>query len=41
MGDQLGTVRAAVVQAAPCFLDRDAAVRKTMRLIEEAGALGA
>jgi nitrilase len=41
VGDNLRTVRAAVVQAVPCFLDRDAAVDKTVRLIEEAGALGA
>jgi len=41
LGDQLGVVRAAVVQAAPCFLDRDAAVEKTVGLIEEAGVLEA
>ncbi|MGH3501068.1 MAG: carbon-nitrogen hydrolase family protein [Nocardioidaceae bacterium] len=41
MGDNLGVVRAAVVQAAPCFLDREETVRKSVRLIEEASAKGA
>jgi len=41
MGDELGMVKAAVVQATPCFLDRDAAVQKTVELIGEAGELGA
>lgn len=41
MGDQLRSIRAAVVQASSCFLDREASVRKAVRLIEEAGAMGA
>ena len=41
MGDSLGVVRGAVVQAAPCFLDRQATVDKTVSLIEQAAATGA
>ena len=41
MGDRLGVVRAAVVQAASAFLDRDQTIDKAVRLIEEAGAAGA
>ena len=40
-GDTLGTVRAAVVQAESCFLDRSATVAKTIGLIEAAAAAGA
>jgi aliphatic nitrilase len=41
MGDRLPRIKAAVVQASSVFLDRDATVRKAVRLIEEAGDLGA
>ena len=41
MGDSLGVVRGAVVQATPCFLDRQATVDKTVGLIEQAAAAGA
>lgn len=40
MGDRLGVVRAAVVQAASVFLDREQTVDKTVSLIEEAGRMG-
>jgi aliphatic nitrilase len=40
-GDTLGTVRAAVVQAESCFLDRAATVDKTIGLIESAARAGA
>ncbi len=41
MGDVLPTVRAAVVQAAPCLFDREASVAKACRLIDEAAQQGA
>lgn len=41
MGDTLPTVRAAVVQAAPCLFDREASVAKACRLSEEAAQAGA
>jgi nitrilase len=41
MGDHLPTVRAAVAQAVPPFLDRDAGIERAAALIREAGAQGA
>lgn len=41
MADTLGHIKAAVVQSAGSFLDRDGAVRKAVELIGEAGAMGA
>lgn len=41
MGDRLPTVRGAVVQAVPAFLDRDATVDKAAGLIRAAGERGA
>ena len=41
MGDQLPKFKAAAVQAAPVFLDREATVQKGCRLIEEAAENGA
>lgn len=41
MGDQMPRVKAAVVQASPVLLDREATVEKACRLIEEAGDNGA
>ncbi|MBI4523418.1 MAG: hypothetical protein HY695_06345 [Deltaproteobacteria bacterium] len=41
MGDVLPTVRAAAIQAAPVFLDREATREKSLRLICEAAAGGA
>jgi nitrilase len=40
-GDHLPSVRAAVVQASPCLLDREATVEKACGLIERAGREGA
>ncbi|MGH7223290.1 MAG: nitrilase-related carbon-nitrogen hydrolase, partial [Gemmataceae bacterium] len=41
MADRMGKVRAAVVQSAGSFLDRDGAVARAEELIAEAGAKGA
>jgi nitrilase len=41
MADTIGCIKAAVVQSAGAFLDRDGAVRKAEELISEAGAMGA
>jgi nitrilase len=41
MGDQFTRVRAAVVQAAPALMDRDATIEKTGQLIDRAAADGA
>jgi nitrilase len=41
MADTLPTVRAAVIQAAPCLFDRQASVDKACRLIADAAAEGA
>lgn len=41
MGDNIGTVRVAVVQAASAFLDRERSLTKSLQLIEEAAHGGA
>lgn len=41
MADTLGCIKAAVVQSAGCFLDREGAVRKAEELIAQAGEMGA
>lgn len=41
MADTFGKIKAAVVQSAGSFLDRDGAVRKAEELIAEAGSMGA
>ena len=41
MGDTFPKFKAAAIQAAPVFLNREATLEKTCRLIEEAGANGA
>lgn len=41
MGDEFARVRAAVVQAAPVVMDREATLEKTTRLIDAAAAEGA
>jgi predicted amidohydrolase len=41
MGDTFPRFKAAAIQAAPVFLDRDATVDKSCRLIEEAADKGA
>lgn len=41
MADTIGRIKAAVVQSAGSFLDRDGAVRKAEELIAQAGAMGA
>lgn len=41
MADKIGSIKAAVVQSAGCFLDREASVKKAEELIAEAGAMGA
>ncbi|MFH1044372.1 MAG: nitrilase-related carbon-nitrogen hydrolase [Pseudomonadota bacterium] len=41
MGDHYPTVKVAVIQAAPIFLNREATTQKACRLIREAGQAGA
>ena len=41
MGDQFPRVRAAVVQAAPVLMDREATVERVGHLIDEAAGQGA